>query len=165
MTGESLVGEGNEVAHIDLMIGPKDGPVGHAFATALVNESAGHTNLLAVVTPNLPAKPDTIITNKVTIKGEKQALQLFGPAQAAVSRAVVDSVAEGVISRSEADEMCLIVSVFIHWEAEDDQKIFDYNNAATKQAIVRALGNQPTLDAVLSETPAARHPFAQGVEA
>jgi 5,6,7,8-tetrahydromethanopterin hydro-lyase len=165
MTGESLVGEGNEVAHIDLIMGPKDGPVGHAFASALVNESAGHTNLLAVVTPNLPAKPDTLITNKVTIKGEKQAVQLFGPAQAAVSRAVVDSVAEGVISRSEAEDLCLIVSVFIHWEAEDDQKIFDYNHAATKQAIGRALGNQPTVDAVLSEAPAARHPFAQGVEA
>jgi 5,6,7,8-tetrahydromethanopterin hydro-lyase len=71
MTGESLVGEGNEVAHIDLIIGPKDGPVEHAFATALVNESAGHTNLLGVVTPNLPAKPDTILTNKGHHKGRK----------------------------------------------------------------------------------------------
>ena len=93
MVGESLVGEGNEVAHIDLLIGSKSGPVGEAFANALVNQKEGHTNLLAVVTPNLPAKPDTIISNKVTIKGAKQAVQMFGPAQAAVARAVVDSVA------------------------------------------------------------------------
>src|SRR3954451_3908184 len=84
--GESLVGEGNEVAHIDMMVGPKSGPVGQAFAEALLNQKEGHTNLLAVVAPNLPAKPDTIIANKVTIKGAKQAVQMFGPAQAAVAR-------------------------------------------------------------------------------
>jgi 5,6,7,8-tetrahydromethanopterin hydro-lyase len=165
MVGESLVGEGAEVAHVDLLIGSKEGSVGQAFAAALVNETEGHTNLLAVVTPNLPAKPDTIMTNKVTIKGERQAVQLFGPAQAAVARAVVDSVSEGVISRSDVDDLCIVVSVFIHWEAEDDQKIFDYNYEATKQAIARALGNQPSLDKVLEEESAARHPFAAGVEA
>ena len=98
MVGESLVGDGNEVAHIDLLIGSKDGPVGEAFAEALINQKEGHTNLLAVVAPNLPAKPDTIMANKVTIKGATQAVQMFGPAQAAVARAVVDSVREGVIS-------------------------------------------------------------------
>jgi 5,6,7,8-tetrahydromethanopterin hydro-lyase len=165
MVGESLVGEGAEVAHVDLLAGSKNGPVGQAFATALVNESEGHTNLLAVVTPNLPAKPDTIMSNKVTIKGARQAVQLFGPAQAAVARAVVDSVSEGVIARSEVDDLCIIVSVFIHWEAEDDQKIFDYNYDATKQALARALGNQPGVDKVLEEEGAARHPFAAGVEA
>ena len=104
-TGESLNGDGNELAHIDLLIGSKSGPVGAAFASAFTNEKEGHTNLMAVVTPNLPAKPDTVISNKVTIKGEKQAVQLFGPAQAAVARAVVDSVAEGVIPKDQADDL------------------------------------------------------------
>ena len=108
-TGEALTGDGNELAHIDLLIGSKSGPVGAAFASAFTTESEGHTNLLAVVTPNLAAKPDTVITNKVTIKGEKQAVQLFGPAQAAVARAVVDSVAEGVIPKDQVDDLCLIV--------------------------------------------------------
>src|ERR671934_1076922 len=115
--GESLVGEGNEVAHIDMMIGSKSGPVGQAFASALLNQKEGHTNLLALVAPNLPAKPDTIIANKVTIKGEKQAVQMFGPAQAAVARAVVDSVRDGVIPEDEVDDLCIVVGVFIHWEA------------------------------------------------
>src|ERR687883_943972 len=117
LVGESLVGEGDEVAHVDLLIGSKSGPVGEAFANALVKQKEGHTNLLAVVAPNLPAKPDTIISNKVTIRGEKQAVQMFGPAQAAVARAVVDSVAEGVIPRDQADDLCLVVGVFIHWDA------------------------------------------------
>ena len=163
-TGEALVGEGNEVAHIDLLIGSKSGPVGEAFAHAFVNEARGHTNLLAVVTPNLPAKPDTVISNKVTIKGAKQAVQLFGPAQAAVSRAVVDSVAEGVIPRDQVDDLAIIVGVFIHWEADDDQKIYDYNYEAVKTSIARALGGEPSTDKVLAETPAARHPFAGGAE-
>ena len=97
--GEALVGEGDEIAHIDLMIGSKDGPVGVAFANALARQSAGHTNLLAVLTPNLAVKPSTVLVTKVTIKGMKQAVQMFGPAQAAVAKAVADSVADGVISR------------------------------------------------------------------
>jgi 5,6,7,8-tetrahydromethanopterin hydro-lyase len=165
LVGESLVGEGNEVAHVDLLIGSKSGPVGEAFANSLVNQKEGHTNLLAVVAPNLPCKPDTIISNKVTIKGATQAVQMFGPAQAAVSRAVVDSVREGVIAQGDIDDMCIICGVFIHWEATDDKKIFDYNYTATKEAIARALGNEPSVSTILDSAEAARHPFAGGVEA
>ncbi len=103
--GESLVGEGNEVAHIDLIIGSKTGPAGQAFVNALSNNKDGFTSLLAVVAPNLPAKPDTLLFNKVTIKGAKQAVQMFGPAQAAVARAVVDSVSSGVIPKDKAERL------------------------------------------------------------
>jgi 5,6,7,8-tetrahydromethanopterin hydro-lyase len=100
----------------------------------------------------------------VTIRGEKQAVQLFGPAQAAVARAVVDSVAEGVIPKDQVDDLCVVVGVFIHWEAEDDKKIFDYNYDAVKMSIARAVNGEPSIDKVLAETPAARHPFASGAE-
>ncbi len=165
MVGESLVGEGAEVAHIDLLIGPKDGPLGHAFAGALLNQKEGHTNLLAVVAPNLPAKPDTIIANKVTIKGATQAVQMFGPAQAAIARAVVDSVRDGVIPQNQVDDLCVVVGVFIHWEATDDKKIYDWNYQATKESIARALNGEPSMQTVLDGEAAARHPFAGGVEA
>jgi 5,6,7,8-tetrahydromethanopterin hydro-lyase len=163
--GESLIGEGNEVAHIDLMIGSKSGPVGQAFADALVNQKEGHTNLLAVVAPNLPAKPDTVLANKVTIKGAGQAVQMFGPAQAAVARAVVDSVRDGVIPEGDVDDLCIIVGVFIHWDATDDKKIFDWNYQATKESIARAMAGEPHVSAVLEQEAAARHPFAAGAEA
>ena len=164
MVGESLVGEGNEVAHIDLLIGPKDGPVGEAFAHALLNQKEGHTNLLAVVAPNLPAKPDTLIANKVTIKGATQAVQMFGPAQAAVARAVVDSVRDGVISEDQADDLCVVAGVFIHWEATDDKKIFDWNYEATKEAIARAMAGEPKVRQVMDSEAQARHPFAGGAD-
>jgi 5,6,7,8-tetrahydromethanopterin hydro-lyase len=165
VVGESLVGEGNEVAHVDLLIGSKSGPVGEAFAHALINQKEGHTNLLAVVAPNLPTRPDTIIANKVTMRGEKQAVQMFGPAQAAIARGVVDSVRDGVISEDDVDDLCIICGVFIHWDATDDKKIFDYNYQATKEAIARALNNEPDVTAVLEAEATARHPFAAGAEA
>src|SRR5438309_7705043 len=95
--GEALVGEGNEVAHIDLLIGTKDGPVGNAFAGALANQKQGFSNLLAVLEPNLVCKPATVLITKVTISGAGQALQMFGPAQKAVAKAVADSVASGAL--------------------------------------------------------------------
>src|SRR5260221_14295621 len=130
--GEALVGEGNEIAHIDLLIGSKDGPVGIAFANALANQSAGHSNLLAVIAPNLICKPATVLITKVTIKGAKQAVQMFGPAQAAVARAVADSVAAGVIPKAEAENLVIVCGVFIHWQASDDNKIYQYNYEAAK---------------------------------
>ena len=162
--GESLVGDGNEVAHIDLIIGSKTGPAGAAFCNALTNNKDGFTTLLAVVAPNLPAKPDTILFNKVTIKGAKQAVQMFGPAQAAVARAVMDSVADGTIPKDKANDYVVLVGVFIHWQAADDKKIYDFNYKATKESISRALKGQPTLDDVLAKYKAARHPFASGAE-
>jgi 5,6,7,8-tetrahydromethanopterin hydro-lyase len=129
--GESLVGGGNEVAHIDLLIGSKDGPVGTAFANALAGQSRGHSNLLALVAPNLMCKPATVLITKVTIQGAKQAVQMFGPAQAAVGKAVADSVAAGVISKAQAEEFVIVCGVFIHWDAADDNKIYQFNYEAT----------------------------------
>ncbi len=160
LIGESLVGDGNEVAHIDLLIGPKNGPVGQAFCNALVNQNAGHTALLAVLEPNLGTKPATIIQNKVTIKGATQAVQMFGPAQASVAKAVADSVADGVIPKAEAENLVCIVSVFIHWEAKDNKKIYDFNYRATKEAIARAMKSEPSVSQVLERKDKAKHPFA-----
>jgi 5,6,7,8-tetrahydromethanopterin hydro-lyase len=162
--GESLVGEGNEVAHIDLIIGSKSGPAGTAFTNALSNQKDGFSTLLAVVTPNLPAKPDTLLFNKVTIKGATQAVQMFGPAQAAVARAVVDSVESGVIPRDKADDYCILVGVFIHWDAKDDQKIYDYNYQATKESVERALTGKPSVNDVIARARTAKHPFASNAE-
>jgi len=157
--GESLVGEGNEVAHVDLLIGPRGSPVEAAFCNALANQKDGFSTLLAVLSPNLPCKPNTILFNKVTIKGAKQAVQMFGPAQYAVAKAVADSVAEGVIPADEADDLFICVGVFIHWQAESDQKIQDYNYQATKESIARAVNGTPTAQEVTSKRSSAKHPF------
>jgi 5,6,7,8-tetrahydromethanopterin hydro-lyase len=157
--GEALAGEGNEIAHIDLLIGNKEGPVGVAFANALARQSEGHTNLLAVLTPNLAVKPATVMITKVTIKGMKQAVQMFGPAQAAVAKAVADAVAEGTIPRDQCEDLVIVCGVFIHPAAEDDKKIYDYNYAATKQAIANAMSGKPTAAEMVAGKDTAKHPF------
>jgi 5,6,7,8-tetrahydromethanopterin hydro-lyase len=157
--GESLVGDGNEIAHIDLMIGDKNGPVGTAFANALATQTKGHTNLLAVIAPNVPCKPYTVMITKVTLAGARQVVQMFGPAQQAVAKAVLDSVADGVIPKDKADDLVIVCGVFIHWEAADNKKIFDYNYAATKQAIKNAMTGEPKIDAALAKR-GDKHPFA-----
>ena len=82
--------------------------------------------------------------NKVTIKGAKQAVQMFGPAQRGVAMAVADSVEDGTIPAAEADNIFVCVGVFIHWEAADDAKIQDYNYRAVKESIARAVAGKPT---------------------
>ncbi|MCL4108487.1 UNVERIFIED_CONTAM: hypothetical protein GTU68_046768 [Idotea baltica] len=155
--GESLRGEGNEVAHIDLLIGDKNGPVGNAFANALANQKMGHSNLLAG-TPNMAVKPSTVMVTKVTIKGAAQAVQMFGPAQKAVANAVADCVKEGTIPKDQADNLCIVCGVFIHWDAADNDKIYQYNYEATKESIERAMKNEPSIDDVLAARNSA-HPF------
>ncbi|MFX1675937.1 formaldehyde-activating enzyme [Paraburkholderia sp. A2WS-5] len=160
LVGESLVGEGNEVAHIDLIVGPRGSAAESAFCNALTNNKDGFTSLLAVVAPNLVAKPNTVLFNKVTIKGAKQAVQMFGPAQRAVALAVADSVEDGTIPADEADDVFISVGVFIHWQAEDDQKIQDYNYRATREALKRAVNREPRAAEVVRRKGEAKHPFA-----
>ena len=159
LIGESLLGEGNEVAHIDLMIGDKNGPIGQAFANGMTQLSAGHTPVLAVIRPNLPPKPHTLIVPKVTIKNMEDTGKIFGPAQAAVAKAIADSVEEGVIPPNKLDSWVIICSVFIHPKATDFRKIYQYNYGATKMALKRALKKYPTLEKIIYEKDRAKHPI------
>jgi bifunctional enzyme Fae/Hps len=159
LVGEALIGKEPEIAHIDLLIGDKNGPVGTAFANGLTQLSTGHTPLLSVIRPNLPPKPSTLIVPKVTVKNMAQAAQIFGPAQTAVAKAVADSVAEGVIPKDQVEDLVLVVSVFIHPEAKDYDAIYRYNYGATKLAIKRAMESFPSIETVLHEKERSTHPI------
>jgi len=160
LVGESLIGDGNEVAHIDLIIGPRGSSAELAFNNALTNNKHGFTALLAVVAPNLMAKPNCVMFNKVTIKGAKQAVQMFGPAQRGVAMAVADSVEDGTIPVGQADDLFVSVGVFIHWDAADDKKIQDFNYRATREALQRAVSGEPKAKDVVAQKGKAAHPFA-----
>ena len=157
--GEALVGEGNEIAHIDLLIGNKDGPVGVAFANALARQSKGHSNLLALLMPNQAVKPSTVMITKFTMDSLNQAVQMFGPAQTAVGKAVADSVADGVIPKDQAEDLVIVCGVFIHKAAEDNKKIYDFNYEATKLAISNAMSGKPTVDEMIEAKDTAEHPY------
>lgn len=159
LVGEALIGQEPELAHIDLIIGEKTGPVGQAFANGFTQLSHGHTPLLSVIRPNLLAKPATLIVPKVTVKNMAQAAQIFGPAQTAVARAVADSVQEGIIPEDKLEELSIVVSVFIHPDAKDYSKIYRYNYGATKLAIERAFSGFPDRDTLMYEKDRTMHPI------
>ena len=159
LIGEALMGEGSEVAHVDLIIGDKAGPVGEAFANGLSNLSVGHTPLLAVIRPNLPPKPHTLLVPKVTVKNMEQAGKIFGPAQAAVAKAVADAVEEAVIPEDKLDDWLIICSVFVHPDAKDYRRIYQYNYGATKLALRRALDKYPPLRKIIYDKDRAKHPI------
>jgi len=158
--GEALLGEKENLAHIDLMIGSKNGPVGQAFANALTQPSVGHGALLAVIRPNLTPKPQTLIIPKVTIGNLEDASKIFGPAQAAIAKAVADSLEEGVIPLNKADDWVIVVSCFIHPDASDYRRIYQYNYSATKLAIKRAIEKYPTIKKIFYDKDRAKHPVS-----
>jgi len=157
LVGEALVGEEPEIAHIDLIIGSKKDAAGIAFATSFAQPRQGHTPILAVVRPNLPTKPSTLLVPKVSIRNLEDAEKIFGPAQSAVAKAVADAVEEGIIPKAQAEELVIIVSAFIHPRGKDYQRIYRYNYAATKLALTRAMQGFPCIDTILEEKDKSIH--------
>ncbi|MGZ4950569.1 MAG: formaldehyde-activating enzyme [Halobacteriota archaeon] len=157
--GEALVGEMPELAHIDIALGQKGGAFETAFLTALATPRMGHTALLAILAPNYAVKPATLMVNKVTIKGEAQAELMFGPVQAAIAKAVLDSVQERVIAAAFENELLIIASVYINGNAADKNKLFDFNYKATKLAISNAMRQAPTVDELLQNKDTIVHPL------
>ncbi|MHA1339460.1 MAG: bifunctional 5,6,7,8-tetrahydromethanopterin hydro-lyase/3-hexulose-6-phosphate synthase [Promethearchaeota archaeon] len=159
--GEALLGKGENVAHIDLMIGSKNGPVGNAFANAMTQLSQGHTPLLACIRPNLITKPQTLIIPKVTLQNLEDTDKIFGPAQTAVAKAVADALEEGLIPIEKADDWVICASIFIHPKAKDYRKIYTYNYGAVKLAIRRALKKSPSIKKLFYDKDRAKHPIAK----
>lgn len=157
LVGEALIGDGAELAHIDLLMGDKEGPIGSAFANSVSQLSMGHTPLLAVVRPNLLTKPATIVIPKVTLKDMSQVNEMFGPVQAAVAKAVADCVEEDAFKGIDIESVVIMVSAFVHPDAKDYNKIYRYNYGATKLAIHRALDKFPDTKTLVFEKDRAAH--------
>jgi 4-hydroxy-tetrahydrodipicolinate synthase len=157
--GEALTGQGAEVAHIDLMIGTTKGPLGEAFAKSKATPTAGHEPLQAILEPNLSVKPATLIVPTVTITGMRQASMVYGPAQTAVAKAVVDSVADGTIPKEAVDDLIIIANVFVHPTAVDRQRVYINNYKAMRHAIRKAIEGRPTIGELIENKDRSKHPF------
>jgi 4-hydroxy-tetrahydrodipicolinate synthase len=156
---EAQAGEGTETAHIDLVMGSRTGPVGEAFVKAKATPTLGHEPLLAILEPNLSVKPATLIVPTVTVKNMRQASMVFGPAQSAVAKAVVDSVTDGTVSRDIVEDLMIIVNVFVHPAAIDRQRVYLNNYKAMRHAIRKAIEGRPDVDELIEEKELSRHPL------
>jgi len=153
------VGSGPEAAHVNTVLGPRSGPAGTAWATALATPSAGHAPFVAVVRPGLPAKPLTLFVNKAAIAGDSHERLTWGAAQAGVAAGVADAVADGVIPRDEVDELALIAAVWVDPTASDAETVYINNRAATRAALESGRRALPPLDEILEARLAPENPF------
>lgn len=161
LIGESFVGDSAEAAHINAVLGHRDGPVGTAWATALATPSAGHTPFVAVLQPGLPVKPLTLFVNKAAIAGDEHGTLTWGAAQAGVAGGVADAVAEGIIAAADADALVLIAAVWVNPAARDSNLVYANNRAATRAALLAATRSLPELADILAARAHPANPFYQ----
>jgi 5,6,7,8-tetrahydromethanopterin hydro-lyase len=157
--GEAFVGDGAEAAHVNTVLGRRDGPVGTAWATALATPSTGYAPFVAVVRPGVPAKPFTLFVNKAAIADDAHARLTWGAAQAGVASGVMDAVAAGAIPAAEADELALIAAVWVDPAARDANAVYRNNRAATARALAAGRRREPAVAEPLAARTSPANPF------
>jgi len=157
--GESFVGEGVNAAHINTVLGERAGPVGVAWATALATPSAGHVPFMAVVRPGLPVNPPTLFVTKAAPASDAHGLLIWGPAQAGVAGGVADALAEGLVDPADANDLALIVAVWVNPAADDADTVYRNNREATRTALEHGARAMPGVDEVLAAAAAPFNPF------
>src|SRR6266550_1849655 len=150
LIGESFVGEGAEAAHINTVLGDRDGPVGAAWATALATPRAGHVAFVAVIQPNLPVKPLTLFVNKAPMADEQHGDLTWGAAQAGVAGGVADA---------DAEHLVLIAAVWVNPAARNATLVYQNNRAATRNALENGVTGAPKLDEILAARHEPANPF------
>ena len=159
LIGESFIGEGAEAAHVNTVLGDRDGPVGAAWAAALATPGPGHAPFIAVVRPGLPTKPMTLFVNKATVADSGHGELTWGAAQAGVAAGVADAVSEGLVSAADADRLLLIAAVWVNPAAKDADKVYANNRAATKLALRAGAEGLPRVADVLGAAGRPTNPF------
>ena len=159
LIGEGFSGAGPNAAHVNTVLGPRDGPVGTAWATALATPRAGHSSFVVVARPNMPVKPPTLFVNKAEIRSDEHGFLHWGAAQAAVARGVLESVAEGTIPQGSVENLALIAAVWVGWAASDEEEIYANNVEATRTALAAAAEGRPRLEELLAIRAEPENPF------
>jgi 5,6,7,8-tetrahydromethanopterin hydro-lyase len=157
--GECFTGEGVNAAHINTVAGPRSGPAGIAWASALASPSAGHVPFVAVLEPSMPVKPLTLFVTKSAPEGDAHGNLIWGPAQAGVAAGVADAVADGIISREQAESDVVIAAVWVNPGANDPDTVYRNNREATRKALERGIAGSPDVDTVLPLRARPRNPF------
>jgi formaldehyde-activating enzyme len=166
-TGEALVEDKPawSAAEPEVVIGELDGPVGIAIANLIGNQVKGHTKVFAILNSDVMVKPATVMVSKVTVNSSKYTNILMGTVQAAIAHGVLDAVRHGHIPKEKAEELGIIVSVWLDPsivdEKYDPELLFKTNREATTKAIAKAMSGQPNIDWLLENQDTIPHFFHQ----
>ena len=166
--GESLVagGPAGTAAEPEIVIGDLNGPFGTAFANLIGNQSKGHSKVLAIMNTDVMVKPATLMVSKVTVNKDRYTNILMGTVQAAIANGVLDAVRNGDIPKEKANELGIIVSVWLNPSVATDDNLdhkilFDIHRKATTQAIHKAMSNEPDIDWLLENQDSIIHKYFQ----
>ncbi len=157
--GESFVGEGQEAAHLNTVLGHKGGPVETAWVTALATPRQGYAAFVTVVAPGLAVKPLTLFVNKAEIADEQHARLTWGAAQAGVAAGVLQAVADDVISSLDVDDLLLVAAVWVNPKATREGAVYENNHRATRLALEAGLLRTPSVDELMAIRDRPRNPF------
>jgi len=166
-TGEALV-EGEpaySAAEPEVVIGELDGPVGYAIAQLLGDQVKGHTRVFAILNSDVQVRPATLMVSKVTVNNSKYTNILMGTVQAGIAHGVLDAVRAGDIPKKKANDLGIIVSVWLDPSVVDvevdHELLFRTNREATAKAIGKAMRHEPTIDWLLENQDKVPHYFHQ----
>lgn len=166
--GEALVAGGppGTAAEPEVAIGEMDGPMGSAFATLLGDQVKGHSRVLAILNTDVMVRPPTLMVSKVTVNNDRYTNILMGTVQGAIANGVLDSVRNGDIPKEKANELGIIVSVWLNPMVStaddlDHQILFDIHRKATASAIHKAMNHEPDIDWLLENQESITHKYFQ----
>jgi len=157
--GEAFVGSGANAAHINVFIGPKDGPIGTAIACSVAAQRMGYIPFMVIHKPNVPVKPATLFSAKADLRGDTHSNMTWGPEQAGIARAVYECVQDGVLPKEAENNWAIIAGVWVNWEANDADLIYAHNHEAMHLAITRAMNHLPSKEEINAANNNPGNPF------
>lgn len=162
--GESFVGSGPNAAHINVLVGPRTGPVGQSLANSLAAPRMGYIPFMTCLQPNVPVKPATLFVAKADLRGETHENMTWGPAQAGVAKGVQECLLEGVLPAEAENDWAVVAAVWVNWSAGNAEEVFANNYRATREAIARAMSNLPSLAQAAEASKQPCNPFYNPVQ-
>lgn len=157
--GEGFEGPGVNLAHINVLVGPRDGPAGQAFATALATPSAGHAPFVVIARPGVPTKPLTLYVNKAQIGSDFHGNATWGASQAGIAKAVAESLENGTLPPEAENDWVVVSANWVNPATDNLDAVFDNNYCACKNAILAAMKGLPLRDQVFAAARDVSNPF------
>jgi 5,6,7,8-tetrahydromethanopterin hydro-lyase len=156
---EAWAGSGANAAHLNLAVGLKGGPIEQAFLTAMTMPRPGIIPFFTVLQPNWPVKPMTLFVNKADLRPGEHSRLTWGPAQAGLAEGILTAVQNRIISPKKVDDYLIIVTVWVDWNANNDEEVFQNNKEAALRGLERAFNAEPAINDLLARLGHADNPF------
>lgn len=157
--GESFIGDGVNAAHVNTVLGHREGPAGTAWATALATPSAGHIPFVTVLRPSLPVKPLTLFVTKAAPANDTHGNLIWGAAQAGIAAGVADALTAGAITPEQADSHVIIAAVWVNPAADDEEKVYRNNRESARRALENGARQLPSTADVIEARNSPYNPF------